>query len=219
MARSSGASHIASQPWTVPSTREMSSRDSGLPPNTRNSTGILGNVFESLLARELPPSAPFENPKNLASSSCGLRRDVTGGIMVLEREMRREPRNSSISVPRFQKEAGVFDHTDGTYSHIDMMDYRGGSNKLIAKSIDQLVTSRSIVKRNDFSDYDTLDAMSAPALKRLLDKHVHFRRRASVEEQRAQKYDRFLRGRQIACMICEHYRATGAYEAVQGLLD
>ena len=41
-------------------------------------------------------------------------------------------------------------------------------------SIDELMTSRSIVGRKDFPDYDTLDAMIASALKRLL------------EEQRAQ---------------------------------
>ena len=77
-----------------------------------------------------------------------------------------------------------------------------------AKSIDELMTSRSIVGRPDFPDYDMLDAMIASALKKLLDKHVHFRRRVSVEEQRAQKYNRFLRGRQIAYMIYEHIRAT-----------
>ena len=43
--------------------------------------------------------------------------------------------------------------------------------------------------------------------------------RLSVEEQRFQKNDRFLRGRQTAHMICEHFRATGAYEAAQGLSD
>ena len=42
------------------------------------------------------------------------------------------------------------------------------------------------------------------------DKHVHFRKRVSVEEQRAQKHDRFLRRRQIAYMIYEHFRATDA---------
>ena len=73
--------------------------------------------------------------------------------------------------------------------------------------------------RTDFTDYDMLDAMIVFALKRLLDKHVHFRKRASVEEQRAQKYDRFLRGRPIAYMIYEHFRATGDYETVQGLSD
>ena len=88
-----------------------------------------------------------------------------------------------------------------------------------AKSIDDFMTSQSITGRRDFTDYDVLDAMIASALKRLLDKHVHFRNRLSVEEQRAQKYDRFLRGRQIDYMIYEHFRATGAYEAVQGLSD
>ena len=83
-----------------------------------------GDVFEILPAREGPPSALFENSKNLASSSsCGMRPDVTGGIMVPEREMRREPQNSSTPVPRFQKGAGIFDLTGGTYSHNGMMDY------------------------------------------------------------------------------------------------
>ena len=89
----------------------------------------------------------------------------------------------------------------------------------IAKSIDDLMTSRSIVGRTEFTDYDLLDAMNASALKKLLDRHVYFRRRVSVEEQRAQRYDRFLRGSQIAHMIYEHFRANGAYEAVQGLSD
>ena len=62
-----------------------------------------------------------------------------------------------------------------------------------------------------------LDAMVASALKKLLNTHIHFRKRVSVEEQRAQKHDRFLRGRQIAYMIYEYFRATGAYETVRGL--
>ena len=61
------------------------------------------------------------------------------------------------------------------------------------------------------------DAMIASALKKLLDKHIHIRKRASVEEQRAQNFDRFLRGRQIAYTLVDHVRATGTYEAVQGL--
>ena len=43
--------------------------------------------------------------------------------MVAEREMRREPQNSSTPVPRFQKGAGIVDLTGGTYSHNGMMDY------------------------------------------------------------------------------------------------
>ena len=63
-----------------------------------------------------------------------------------------------------------------------------------------------------------LDAKIAFALKKLIT-NVHFRRRVSTEELRAQKYDRLLRGRQIAFMICEYVRSTGAYDAVQGLSD
>ena len=62
-----------------------------------------------------------------------------------------------------------------------------------------------------------LDAMIASALKKLLNTHTHFRQRVIVEYQRAQKYDRFLRGRQMAYMIYEYFRATGASEAVKGL--
>ena len=52
----------------------------------------------------------------------------------------------------------------------------------IAKSIGELMTSRSIAGRTDFRDYDMLDAMIASALKKLFDMHVHFRRRVSVED-------------------------------------
>ena len=88
-----------------------------------------------------------------------------------------------------------------------------------AKSIDELVTSRSSVGRRDFPDYEMLDAVIAFAMKKILNTHVHFRKRVSVEEHRAQKHDRFLRGRQMAYMIHEHFRETGAYEAVQGHSD
>ena len=88
----------------------------------------------------------------------------------------------------------------------------------IAKSIDDLITSQSIIGRRDFPYYEMLDAKIASALKKLLTS-VHFRRRISVEGQRAQKDDRFSRGRQIAYMIYEHFRATGAFEALQGLSD
>ena len=81
------------------------------------------------------------------------------------------------------------------------------------------MTSQSIAGRTDFPDYDMLDSMNAFALKNLLDKHVHCRRGVSVQEQRARKYYLFLRGRQIAYMISDHIRSTGAYEAVQGLSD
>ena len=60
-----------------------------------------------------------------------------------------------------------------------------------AKSIDELMTSRSFVVRTDFTDYDMLDTMFASTVKKLLTTHVHFRKRVCVEEQRAQKDNPF----------------------------
>ena len=81
----------------------------------------------------------------------------------------------------------------------------------IAKSIDELVPSRP--------DFDMLDSMIASALRKLINTHIHFRKRISVEEQRAQNSDRFMRGRPIAYMIYEHFRANRVFEAAQGLAD
>ena len=64
----------------------------------------------------------------------------------------------------------------------------------IAKSIDELVTSRSIAGQHNFPDFDMLDAMIASALKKLLNTQSKFPKRVSVEEQRAQNSDRFSRG-------------------------
>ena len=85
-----------------------------------------------------------------------------------------------------------------------------------AKSTDDLTTSQSITGRRDFPDYEMLDAKIASALTKLLTS-VYFRKRVSAGEQRAQKDDRFLRGKQIAYIIHEYFRATGACQAVQGL--
>ena len=97
-ARSSGASDFPSQPLIIPSLRGVPSRDSALPLDTRNSMDTSGNVFESLLAREGPSSALFDNSKNLASSSCGVG---SGNTMEYDRGVRRDPQSSSIPTPTF----------------------------------------------------------------------------------------------------------------------
>ena len=65
----------------------------------------------------------------------------------------------------------------------------------IAKSTDDLVTSQSI-ERTDFPDFEMQDAKIASALRRIISS-TSFRRRVSVEEQRAQEQNRFFRGRKI----------------------
>ena len=80
------------------------------------------------------------------------------------------------------------------------------------------MTSQLITGRRDVSNNEMLGAKVANALKKILTS-LHFRRRVSVEEQRAQKDARFLRGTQIAYMIYEYFQATGGDEAVRGLSD
>ena len=45
------------------------------------------------------------------------------------------------------------------------------------------------------------------------------KRKVSLEEQEAQEEDRFFRGRQIAYLICEYFRVTGATDSVENDAD
>ena len=87
----------------------------------------------------------------------------------------------------------------------------------MAGSTDELMTSQSI-KGESFLDFEMLDAKIASALRKVISS-TSFRRRVSVEEQRVQKHNRFLRGRQIAHMICGHFQSTGACDTAQGPSD
>ena len=48
---------------------------------------------------------------------------------------------------------------------------------------------------------------------------TQFKRRINLEEQDTQKEDRFLHGRQIACLICECFRVTGTNDSVENYAD
>ena len=67
-------------------------------------------------------------------------------------------------------------------------------------------------------DFEVLDARIASALNRIIH-NSHFKRRVSLEEQKAHKQDRFLRGRQIAYLIYEYFRVTGANASVENFAD
>ena len=63
-----------------------------------------------------------------------------------------------------------------------------------------------------------LDAKIASALNKII-QNSHFKKMVSVEEQKAQKEDRFLRGRQIALIIYDYFRVTGAHDTVLDYAD
>ena len=63
-------------------------------------------------------------------------------------------------------------------------------------SVDELRSSSS-TRGISMPNFEVLDARIASALNKIIH-NSHFKRRISLEEQKAQKQDRFLRGRQIA---------------------
>ena len=67
-------------------------------------------------------------------------------------------------------------------------------------------------------DFEALDARIASALNKIIH-NAQFNRRISLEEQKAQKQDRFLRGRQVAYLIYEYFRVTGANDSVENYAD
>ena len=80
-------------------------------------------------------------------------------------------------------------------------------------SVDDLMSSSSI-RGIQMPNFEVFDAKIASALNRIIH-NSHFKRRISLEEQKAQKQDRFLPGRQIAYLIYEYFRVTGANDSVE----
>ena len=67
-------------------------------------------------------------------------------------------------------------------------------------------------------DFEVLDARIVSALNKIIH-NSHFKRRISLEEQKAQKQDRFLRGRQIAYLIYDYFRVIGSHDSVENYTD
>ena len=84
-------------------------------------------------------------------------------------------------------------------------------------SVDDLRSSSS-VRGISMPNFEVLDARIASALNKGIH-NSHFKRRISLEEQKAQKQDRFLRGRQIAYLIYDHFRVTGSHDSVENYTD
>ena len=84
-------------------------------------------------------------------------------------------------------------------------------------SLDKLKSSRSEIGK-DLPKFEMLDAKIASALNKII-QNSQLRKKVSLEEQKAQKEDRFPRGRQIAFMICDYFRVSGAHDTVLDYAD
>ena len=87
----------------------------------------------------------------------------------------------------------------------------------LADSVDELRSSSSI-RSIPMPDFEVLDARIASALNKIIH-NSHFKRRISLEEQKAQKQDSFLRGRQIDYLIYDYFRVTGVHDSVGNYAD
>ena len=84
----------------------------------------------------------------------------------------------------------------------------------VVDSVDDLKSSSS-VRGIQMPNFEVLDAKIASALNQIIH-NTQFKRKVSLEEQ---KEDHFLRGRQIAYLIYEYFRVTGANDSVENYAD
>ena len=82
-------------------------------------------------------------------------------------------------------------------------------------SVDDLKSSRSI-EGKDFPNFEMLDAKIASSLNKTI-QNSYFKKNFSLEEQKVQKEDRFLRGRLY--MIYDYIRVIGAQDTVLDYAD
>ena len=87
----------------------------------------------------------------------------------------------------------------------------------LVDSVDELRSSSS-TRGISMPNFEVLDARIASALNKIIH-NSQFKRRISLEEQKAQKQDRFLRGRQIAYLIYDHFRVIGSHDSVENYTD
>ena len=81
-----------------------------------------------------------------------------------------------------------------------------------------ILKSSSSIRGIPIPNFEVFDARTASALNRIIH-NSHFKRRISLEEQKAKKEDRFLRGRQIAYLFYEYFPVTGANDSVENYDD
>ena len=87
----------------------------------------------------------------------------------------------------------------------------------MVESVGDLKSSRSL-RRTHGPNFDVLDARIASALNKII-QNTRLMKKVSLEEMKAQKEDRFFRGRQIAYLIYVYFRVIGANDSVENYAD
>ena len=88
----------------------------------------------------------------------------------------------------------------------------------MADSVDDFKSSRSIQGCTRFPNFEMLDARIVSDLNKII-QNSNSKKKVSLEEQKTQREDRFLRGRKIAYMIYDYFRVSGANDSVENYAD
>ena len=107
----------------------------------------------------------------------------------------------------------LFTISYGSYA----MDQRSGDGRFSGQ-MKIFVIKKSSKRGISMPNFEVLDARIASALNKIIH-NSHFKRKISLEEQKAQKEDCFLRGRQIAYLIYDYFRVTGVQDSVENYTD
>ena len=118
---------------------------------------------------------------------------------------------------RFPKETEVMNRE--TVSRVDLPSEAMSWIKEVemVDSLDEQKSSRSISGKK-FPNFEILDGWIASTLNKIT-QNSHFKKKVSLEEQKAQNEDQFPRRRQIAFMIYDYFRVTGAHDTVLDYAD
>ena len=81
-----------------------------------------------------------------------------------------------------------------------------------------LILGRIAALAKNFPNFEMLDVKIASALNKII-QISQFKKKVSLEEHKAQKEDLFPRGCQIAFMIYDNFRMTGAHDTVLDYAD
>ena len=88
----------------------------------------------------------------------------------------------------------------------------------MVEAVDDPKSWRSIQGYTHFPNFEMLDVRIPSALNKVI-QNSYFKKKVSLEEQKAQKEDRFLHGRPIASTIYDYFPVTGAHDTVLDYAD
>ena len=214
----SGNSHVTSPPGLFPrhppfegllKPAFISQRQTEEPPNIRDTSGISGNVFAH-------PQTSSSAPKDSVIFSGGDSSKNYGAdqqrLQISDLHFDKFPTPATFACWKIRFKTEVC-----TCSQFPTEAMQWIKEVELVDSVDELRSSSSI-RGISMPNFEVLDARIASALNKIIH-NSHFKRKISLEEQKAQKEDRFLRGRQIAYLIYEQFRVTGTDDSVENYTD